>query len=517
MALRFLAGLILLALTTACTTLPTPADRTPSSAFADTSATRLARELGPQAAAHPGASGIVLLTDGREAFAARHRLAAAAERSIDVQYYIWHDDTSGGLLAQALWEAAERGVRVRLLLDDANTLGLDAFLSALDAHPQVEVRLFNPFGHRNWRLLNFAGDFARLNRRMHNKTFIADNQVAIVGGRNIGDEYLGAATSVEFADLDVVAAGAVVADVSASFDAYWNSASAHPLSGLVAPMSADAGRAAIAARLAQLRADARSSAYLEAVRAGVQPVAAWAGALAWTQVRMIADPPDKILHPPERDDMDSLPRLQETLGEPQEELLLVSPYFVPTRQGTEALVAVAGRGVRVSVLTNSLAATDVGPAYAGYARYRRDLLRGGIRLYELKRSAAIRSQDPPGHHGHRAAGGSSGASLHAKTFAVDRRRLYVGSFNLDPRSARLNTESGVVFESPVHAAHLSGLFAGGMHERAYEVRLAEDGHGLVWIERDGGAEKRFTHSPEVGPLRRAWIRFLGWLPIEWLL
>jgi len=190
----------------------------------DSLGTSLGRAIAPHAAAHPGLTGVHALRDGREAFAARVLLAKAAERSLDVQYYIWHADTSGKLLAHALWQAAERGVRVRMLLDDANTGGHDRFLATLDAHPNIEVRLFNPFSNRRWRLVDFAGDFARVNRRMHNKTFIADNQAAVVGGRNIGDEYLGAVVAVEFADLDVIAAGAVVAEVSGSFDAYWSSA-----------------------------------------------------------------------------------------------------------------------------------------------------------------------------------------------------------------------------------------------------------------------------------------------------
>jgi len=298
-----------------------------------------------------------------------------------VQYYIWREDTSGSLLAHALWQAAERGVRVRVLLDDANTSGLDGVIAALDAHPNLEVRLFNPFMNRSSRLANFVGDFSRLNRRMHNKLWVVDNQVAVVGGRNIGDEYMGEAQAVEYADLDVVAVGAVVAGVSASFDAYWNSASAYPASAVVPP--APAGTAPVtAASWAALANDPKAKAYLDAVRSSVvipQRLAA-DRFHEWTRATMLADDPAKVLHPDDRVDLHMLPRLLEHMSGAKSELVLVSPYFVPTRQGTDLLANIAARGVRVTVLTNSLASTDVTPAYSGYARYRKDLLRAGVRL-----------------------------------------------------------------------------------------------------------------------------------------
>ena len=222
-----------------CAGLPTDIERPHSSALADTAATRLGRALTPLAAANPGKSGIHALDNARDAFAARVVLARAAERSLDVQYYIWRDDTTGNLLCKELWDAAERGVRVRLLLDDNSTRGLDDDLIALDAHPHIEVRLFNPYANRGFRLGELVTDFGRLNRRMHNKSFTADNQATIVGGRNIGDEYFGADTPVAFSDLDVLAVGAVVPEVSKAFDAYWNSESAYPAASLIraAPMS----------------------------------------------------------------------------------------------------------------------------------------------------------------------------------------------------------------------------------------------------------------------------------------
>jgi phosphatidylserine/phosphatidylglycerophosphate/cardiolipin synthase-like enzyme len=238
-----IAAVMLLAVLAGCASLPTAVERTPTQAFSDTGGTQLGRSVSAAGAAHPGRTAVHALPAGRDAFAARHALARAAQRSIDVQYYIWHPDTSGGLLAHALWQAAERGVRVRMLLDDQNTKGMDPAIAALDAHPNIEVRLFNPFANRSWRLGDYAGDFARINRRMHNKSFTVDNQVSVVGGRNVGDEYLGAETAVAFADLDVIVAGSVVRDISASFDRYWNSPSAYPAASLLPRSRAMCARA----------------------------------------------------------------------------------------------------------------------------------------------------------------------------------------------------------------------------------------------------------------------------------
>ena len=429
-------------------------------------------------------------------------LARAAERSLDVQYYIWHADTSGGLLAHELWQAAERGVRVRLLLDDNNTRGADEAIAALDAHPNIEVRLFNPYANRGFRLGELATDFARLNRRMHNKSFTADNQAAIVGGRNVGDEYFGADSPVEFADLDVLAVGAVVPEVSAAFDAYWNSESAYPAASLID----QAGQLRPLERIEEQPDAAR---YLQAVRATplVQMLLSGSLPLEWAAARVVQDDPAKVRHPPEKTELHLLPRLEKAMGKPLRELDLVSPYFVPTKDGAAALTALAESGVRVRVLTNSLAATDVSPVHAGYAKYREELLRAGVRLFELKPNVEDVKTKDKGR-----GAGNSDASLHAKTFGVDRSRIFVGSFNFDPRSARLNTEMGIVVESQTLASRLSEALDRDMANVAYEVRLSSDG-SLEWVERD----VRHTSEPGAGVLKRLWIGFLSILPIEWLL
>ena len=480
-------------------------ERTRTTAPMDTGGTRLGHALATAVKANSGKSGIYTLRDGRDAFAARMQLADAAERSLDVQYYIWHADTTGALLTEALWKAADRGVRVRLLLDDNNTSGLDETIATLDAHRNIEVRLFNPYANRGFRLLELVTDFSRLNRRMHNKSFTADNQATIVGGRNIGDEYFGAHSRVAFADLDVVAVGDMVNAVSADFDAYWNSASAHPAAGLIGPAPAGSAERMREA-WAKLHASSVAAPYIEAsvTTPLVRELLDGRLPLEWAPARLVSDDPAKVLHPPERSDLHLAPRLSSQLGNPAHEIDVISPYFVPTKEGTAAMVAIAARGVKVRVLTNSLAATDVTPVHAGYARYRKRLLRGGVRLFELKPGARAKRADR-----HRLRG--SDASLHAKTFAADRSRVFVGSYNLDPRSVRLNTEMGVVLDSPRLAARVSEALDHELAGNAYEVRL-RDGD-LEWID---GSERRAS-EPNTNVVKRLWVGLLSILPIEWLL
>ena len=497
-----------------CGSLPTLEGRSESYAARDTAQTRLGRATGSPALAHPGQSGVLALAEGREAFAARMLLAEAAERSLDVQYYIWHLDDTGTLLMQALVRAADRGVRVRLLLDDNNTAGLDETLAALDSHPNLEVRLFNPFVQRDWRWLGYLSDFGRLNRRMHNKSFTADNQVTIVGGRNIGDEYFDAGQDLSFVDLDVLAAGAVVPLVSADFDRYWASASSYPVSSLLRAAE-PAALAGLSDRAAQVRARTAAQPYLEALRRSdlVKHLVAGQLPLEWTEVQLVSDDPAKGLGRAQVHAM--LPwQLKEVLEGPQQQLLLVSPYFVPTAAGTKTLTDLVAHGVEVSVLTNSLAATDVPAVHAGYAKQRVALLRGGVELFELKRdSHPVRSS--PNDRG---ITGSSGASLHAKTFAIDARRIFVGSFNLDPRSASLNTESGLVIESDSLARRIVDSFANSLPARSYSLRL--DGSGRIEWHTSASPEgpaQIYHQDPQTSVWKRSLVRLLTWLPIDWLL
>jgi cardiolipin synthase C len=502
------AGLVVLE---RCNRLPPLENRTVSQAIAVSEATRLARTVTTLLAPHPGVSGIHPLRDARDAFAARYRLAAAAERSLDVQYYIWRNDLSGTLLMKALVDAADRGVRVRLLLDDNSTSGLDEAIAAIDSHQRIEVRLFNPFAIRTPRVLGYITDFPRLNRRMHNKSFTADNQVTIIGGRNVGDEYFGATEGVLFADLDVLAIGPVVSEVSADFDRYWASESAYPADRLL--RSVDAAKVAqIAAAAARVERDAAAVAYLKAVRESqfVRQLMDRTLPFEWAVARMISDSPAKALDRARREEL-LFEKFGAIFGEPATELDLVSPYFVPGSGGVDLFGGWAKRGVKVRVLTNSLEATDVALVHAGYVKQRKALLETGVALYELRKRGGNRPAVSAGMFG------SSGSSLHAKTFAVDRSRIFIGSFNFDPRSTELNTEMGFVIDSPALAQRMAKVFDDDVPVNAWEVRLSQSGDA-EWVERKAGtAARRHRTEPGTGWWQRLGVALLSFLPIDPLL
>ena len=373
------------------------------------------------------------------------------------------------------------------------------------------MRLYNPFAQRGARVLGYLTDFERLNRRMHNKSFTADGQAAIVGGRNIGDEYFGAGEGVVFEDLDVIAVGAAVREVSQAFDLYWNSASAYPAAAVLGPAPAGAGER-LEADFAAVRADPEALRYVRALSDTqlVRELVAGRLALEWSDATLLRDDPAKTLDTAGRSELLLFTQLLRDTAPPRKSFDLVSPYFVPGAEGTAALVDLARGGVSVRVLTNSLDATDVGAVHAGYAKRREALLRGGVRLYELKRSAV---RDDPGRKQH---SGSSSASLHAKTFALDRQRVFVGSFNFDQRSAHLNTEMGLLIDSPALGQRFATVVEKQVPYAAYEVRLTPAGN-LQWVERTAAGETRYDTEPGTGPLRRGWIWFLSVMPIEWLL
>lgn len=516
----------LLAISLAGCSLPSLEGRSSSQALtpAEARQTALGQALTPMVQSHPGESGIYSLADAHDAFAARVLLARSAEITLDVQCYIWRNDVTGALLLEELRAAAERGVRVRLLLDDNGTAGMDEKLAALNTHPNVEVRLFNPFVVRKPKVLGFITDYSRASRRMHNKSFSADNQATIIGGRNVGDEYFGAG-SVLFADLDVLAVGPVVDDVSRDFDLYWASESSYPAERILP--------AAQASALETLVASGRDMAGSEAAGEYVQAVERarfLAGLLEssvsfeWARTTMVSDDPAKGLGKATEDSM-LLSQLGDILGKPTHSVDLVSPYLVPTAAGVEVFSAMVKDGIRLRILTNSLDATDVAAVHAGYAKRRRDMLAAGVTLYEMRRIPA--AEGPPGG-GRRGSGlgllsgsgsggmGSSGSSLHAKTFGVDGERIFVGSFNFDPRSARYNTELGFVIESPAMARDIALAFDSEIPRNSYSVRLDDEGD-LYWIELREGNRIRHDSEPETGPVKRALVWLLSLLPIDPLL
>ena len=473
-----------------------------------TQTTRLQQAIDPALRAHPGASGIFALESGHDAFAARALLAAAAQRSIDVKCYIWRADSTGYLLFESLWDAAERGVRVRLLLDDNNTVGLDDTIAALDAHANIEVRLFNPLRYRRARWINYVLDFHRVNRRMHNKSFTVDNEVSVVGGRNVGDEYFDADSAMKFADLDVMAVGTVASEVSNNFDLYFNSESAYPAERLLGKAST-AGICKLKAAFAAAHARPGSAQYLEALRDTGFVTALERGRLAmeWIHARLVSDDPRKVLHRSVPKDLLMLPRLLQLTGQVRVQFDLISPYFVPAFTGTKDLAQLAKQGVRVRVLTNSLGSTDVAAVHAGYAKRRKALLQAGLEIYELKSVEAATAWVTPG---------KSAASLHAKTFEIDGRYVYVGSFNFDPRSAYLNTEMGLLLDSPQLARRLNSFFEAQVPNHSYRVQLDQKDR-LQWIETTQGGKRAHRVEPHTSAFERIVVALISVLPIDWLL
>ncbi|MFA5539419.1 MAG: phospholipase D family protein [Gemmobacter sp.] len=490
---------------------PSLEGRTVGRAVAASSETRLGR-LALSSPGQNGDSGVMPLIDGPDAFAARVALIRTAEAALDVQYYIWQRDATGLILLEELRKAAERGVRVRLLLDDNGIAGLDGDLAALDALPGIEVRLYNPFILRRPKLLGFAFDFIRLNRRMHNKSLTADGAVSILGGRNIGDVYFGFGSGAQYIDMDVLVTGQVAADIGADFDRYWRSGSAHPIDRIVSGpdaealdrLMADAGRAA---------ASTEGQRYMERLRGSslIHETLAGRRVLEWTGVTLVSDDPAKGLGRAATRDL-LFPQLMALLSRPAHSVDLVSAYFVPGSRFTKRLEDLAASGVRVRILTNSQAATDVVLVHSAYVRYRPHLLGSGVELYELRPDHALRDEPAP-----RGITGPSRASLHSKTLAVDGKRIFIGSFNFDPRSLLLNTEMGVLIDSPRMARALADAFAEQFSEASYVPELTGTG-GIVWHETAGdGAKVRHDSEPGTDALSRLTLRLLGLLPIEWLL
>ncbi|HEX7811675.1 MAG TPA: phospholipase D family protein [Burkholderiales bacterium] len=488
----------------------------------DTDGTRLGRMASEQAAAHPGLSGAYPLSRGRDAFLARLALAETAERSLDVQYYIWRNDTTGRVLLDHLVRAAGRGVRVRLLIDDLGTAPNDAHLLLIDGSPNIEVRLFNPIASRGARLFGTLTDFGRVNRRMHNKSFTADGQATIVGGRNVGDEYFEAASDLDFADMDVLAIGPVVKQVADSFDLYWNSPAAIPIAALASKRVSEKDVNRARAALAEYGESQRAGTYADALRNSKLAQNLRTGSLTffWGKAEALYDDPAKITQSPQDQGTHLLPKLAKITDATQGELLIISPYFIPGKAGVDYFKHMRARGVHVVILTNSLAATDVSAVHAGYSRYRRALLESGVELYEVKATARRPGEEKTRGGSGPGLGGSSRASLHAKVFLFDRKVLFVGSLNLDPRSASLNTEIGLVFETPELAAQGAADLMAGIAGATYRLALvppeaaANTARRIEWIEQDNGQEVRHHTEPQAGIWRRIGVWFLSWLPIE---
>jgi putative cardiolipin synthase len=506
---RFIPALLALIsfLSFGCSTVDFDYPRVETHALANTDDTHLGRRIADVRRGKGDDAGFYLLVEGVDALAARLLMAKRAERSIDAQYYLVTNDLIGSLFINSLLEAADRGVRVRLLLDDIQTSGYDEGMAALDSHPNFEVRIFNPFSGRTSRTRDLT-DFARVNRRMHNKSFTVDNQMTIIGGRNIAAEYFAANDEVSFGDVDVVGIGPVVEDVSAMFDIYWNNRSAVPVPAF-AKLPDDAGESLrrLRERLASRREEVKSTPYADAL---IEEVRDYLGSdsnvFSWSPYRLVYDSPDKAQRDKAAEAASIVPPLRDALFAAEREVIILSPYFVPLRTGIEALRELRDQGVEVTVVTNSLAANNHALVHSGYAPSRRPLLEMGVKLYEVRADASLAGASRGGV-------GAPLSTLHTKLFVVDRKEAFIGSFNFDPRSARINTELGVIIESAELASGLAERIEAKKDTNTYEVIL-NDRAKLRWADRRGEQEILLKHEPETSWWRRFSTNLMRILPIR---
>jgi putative cardiolipin synthase len=519
LAFALLLGLVL----AGCSSMRTDFVKKPSQALPAAFDTTSSRYVRAELDGHKDLSGFRLLSKSTNALMSRIALADHAAHSIDLQYYIFNNDATGRLVAQHVLAAADRGARVRMLLDDISLSDEDRLLAALDAHPNIQIRLFNPFRTRSpslpSKIAQFVLEGSRLNRRMHNKSFIVDNTVAVIGGRNIGDPYFDAGDDTNFRDLDVIAIGPVVADASRTFDDYWNSDAAYPVKAFKEMHASEAELEQLRAVLKQHAREFEQSDYAQAAFDEL-PNGASAdrfGSWFWGPATLVADQPEKVEGGPDVPALRIGPKLKAVLDTANSQVSLISPYFVPGKSGTQYLIELAKRGVNVSVLTNSLASTDEPAAHSGYARYRRDLLAGGVHLFELR-------PQPGGAQPATAQGTSSGVSLHAKAAVIDGRYAFVGSMNMDQRSRLLNTEMGVIVDCPPLAAAVAQFFASAtLPASAYQVELQSKDGGhvasgrMVWVSEKGGQQEVETSEPQATKLRKLEVDLMRLLPIEGLL
>ncbi|MBV7539562.1 phospholipase D family protein [Acidovorax sp. sic0104] len=615
-----LMAVVLAGAISGCTGLPKDVDRPISSALASPAGTALGQLVEDRRTAaggrHP--SGFLLLSGPQAAYGSRLALVDAAQKTLDLQYYAIHADASSERLLLSVVSAAQRGVRVRVLLDDFHSTGRDAQVMRLAFVPNIEMRMFNPLtgarGSPVGRLFSVITDFSRVQQRMHNKLFIADNAMGVTGGRNLGDAYFGNADSGNFVDLDVLAAGPVVQDLSRSFDSYWNNDRAYPVQSLITREELDGLRARMRAADAaeqdrikgqggtlapdnQPAPDGRGTTAAQRARIwDQQPMDLAQAPFTWAPAAVLVDKPAKI--PPDGGAPTTLPEkapatatpvtiasrgpraatgpapaasrpatpapaapqavtaaigtlpgaaapsperpstdkelneaqtdtvvdgLLQLMGQTQRDLLIISPYFVPGPDMKQAFAAARARGVRVRVLTNSLASNDAPIAHAGYARHRTDLLAMGVELYEMRSelpgvlSGTLGSTGSSGGKGGSPGGsmGSSRAMLHSKLLIMDGRLLAIGSMNLDIRSQRQNTEIALLIRSGDLSRRATAQIEGALRDAAWRVELV-DGR-LVWRAPQGSGLPDATTEPDASTPLRLLLQLLGPLAPDHLL
>jgi putative cardiolipin synthase len=493
---RTLSVVLALTLASGCASLPTGYEKTATAALTGTADTSLGAAVSRWTAEHDGQSGFYPLPAGLDALGARLALIDRAERSIDAQYFLIKDDSAGLIFAGKLVEAADRGVRVRFLLDDVFTTVADEDLLRLDEHPNIEIRLFNPIARGGISSLNFLLDFKTANRRMHNKSFTVDNQATIVGGRNIADEYFQLTADAEFVDFDMLGFGPVAAGVSTTFDRFWNHELAVPFSAFEL---SDERLPGLRAELDAAMRRMGDSIYRQAIAAPlVQDLLNRDATLFPADAEVITDDPDKLLNEVSREQQILITRMADVVAAASKEVIVSTPYFVPGDEGVAFWKGVVDSGVAVSIVTNSLASNNHIAVHSAYAGYRKKLLQAGVDLYEVRANAVA---DSTGDEG------PDSLTLHTKAALIDGRYTFVGSLNLDPRSIDINTEMGVLVDAAALAEPLTERFKHRLPELTYKLELDERGR-ILWRATIDGKEVVETGEPLASGGRKlnAWVQ-----------
>jgi len=504
----------------ACSTLPKQTAQPVEYAFSTpTEGTALAKIVLPLRDANPGLTGFHVLYDPLEALAARLQLINKAEKSLDLQYYIWDNDKIGAMALHAIIQAADRGVKVRLLIDDNNAKQMEGIYLALDQHANIEVKLYNPYRFRHYRPVDMVLDLKRINRRMHNKSFIADNQIALIGGRNMSNQYYNVSDNYQFSDVDVMLAGAASDEIIHSFDEYWNDDYAFPVRQLVNPRHYTLRFDSLKQQLQAHNQEVTVQNYLDLANRS-HAFDTWLNSriqLDWVKAEVVKDSPSKIKARAKKEEHLNF-QLLKHLEQPEQSVDIVSAYFVPQKDGVKQLKELADSGVQVRVLTNSFKANDVPLVHAFYGKYRQELLENDVQLYEflfnpdaenlnsntneLASKAKVSMQ------------GLSRSSLHAKLMALDEKQVFIGSFNFDPRSAYLNTEIGVLLNSPPLARAVHHTMDENLSKYAYKLML-DANQRMNWkIKLDNGKTRIYHKEPKMKWWQRSGMKMLSWLPIE---
>ncbi len=523
--LILVSGVLILS---ACAQLPVAFKADPSYVLTEVEDTLLGEETQNALADTVDESKMILVGSGVDAFVVRLSLLMKAEKSIDLQYYIWHADLVGKILFNELIKAADRGVRVRMLLDDMPVNGeTEAILYAIDQHKNIEVRLFNPFATRDFRYVTYLVSPRRINHRMHNKSFTVDGQYTIIGGHNVGDEYFSAHQSSNFKDIDVVAIGPVVKEIGEQFDLYWNSSVVYPVTAFDHNKATEKSLLNTKDELQQFVASTENSKYhldvldsdmYRSLQQGQLPQTKYSKIFKG-EVHVIYDDPEKGLGKT-AEEVTYLKYLVEPyIDNMNKTFELISPYFVPGDEGVKYLTAMVKKGIRVRVVTNSLSSTDGLMAQSGYSRRRYDLLAGGIELYELKpdvKSYVSKSLRR---------GEKAKSALHAKTYIFDRRQVFIGSLNFDPRSLEINSEVGVIYEVPEMAEFIASVvFDKNLMATTYQVLIADkaietenldiEKGEVYWLETINDKKIIYESEPQTGFWRRFGQSLFSIMPIE---